>query len=271
MYNLNEQIEENIKELQYVLMQMESFDKKAPKGSLRISKSKGGNERYYHRIKDQKTGTITQRYISKRQEMPLIRQLAQKTYQDSLKPILEKEIVVLEKLKRAYDSQEKERSFEKLSEERKKLVTPYYESSEEKYRKWKEDSYPAYHGYQEYLRFETDRGELVRSKSELIIANILYQFRDQLHYRYEAALELKKCQFTIHPDFTIMSRRTAKIVYWEHAGGLGQGDYADDFARKMNAYIREGIMPGKDLIVTYETKEVPLDVSVVRRILKTYI
>lgn len=104
MYKLNEQIEENIKELQYVLKQMESFDKNAPEGSLRISKSKGGNERYYHRLKDQKTGTITQRYISKKQEMLLIRQLAQKTYQDSLKPILEKEIAVLEKLKREYDS-----------------------------------------------------------------------------------------------------------------------------------------------------------------------
>ena len=40
--------------------------------------------------------------------------------------------------------------------------------------------------------FETDHGEKVRSKSELIIANILFQNRDHLLYKYEKPIELVK-------------------------------------------------------------------------------
>lgn len=143
-------------------------------------------------------------------------------------------------------------------------------SAEERFIKWKSESYPTYGEYPEFLRYETDRGELVRSKSELIIANLLYKEDSHLHYRYEEKLYLKQSNKTIHPDFTIMSRRNGEIVYWEHAGKMDDSRYADDFTRKINAYIKEGIFPGKNLIITYETGTVPLEVSVVKKLIKNY-
>ena len=41
--------------------------------------------------------------------------------------------------------------------------------------------------------------------------------------------------------------------------------YATEFVRKMNAYVYNGLIPGKDVIVSYETQELPLDIGVVKK------
>ena len=79
-----------------------------------------------------------------------------------------------------------------LSEARKKLIYPVRISTKEQLRRWNNDCYEPYQEYQEDLIFETDHGEKVRSKSELIIANILFQNRDHLLYKYEKPIELVK-------------------------------------------------------------------------------
>ena len=101
---------------------------------------------------------------------------------------------------------------------------------------------------------------MVRSKSELIIANILYKNREMLKYKYERPLELmiERHTQTIYPDFTILNVRTGKLVYWEHAGRMDDPRYAANFVKKINTYIDNEIIPGKDLIVTYETVNSPI-------------
>lgn len=71
----------------------------------------------------------------------------------------------------------------------------------------------------------TNRGELVRSKSEMIIANLLAQ--NEIPYEYEKALWLGNKR--IHPDFTIeldfetyywercMMMRTAVLMEWNYS------------------------------------------------------
>lgn len=54
--------------------------------------------------------------------------------------------------------------------------------------------------YEEKLIHKTKLGEMVRSKLEGIIANILFDY-GITDYRYENALKLNR--ITIHPDFTI--------------------------------------------------------------------
>ncbi len=51
---------------------------------------------------------------------------------------------------------------------------------------------------------------------------------------------------------------------------MDDSEYADRFVWKINAYIKEGYLPGKDLIITYETGKLPLDVAVVRKMVKEY-
>lgn len=67
------------------------------------------------------------------------------------------------------------------------------------------------------------------------IANILYQHKNDIIYKYEKPLEIIENGWrkTIYPDFTIMNVHTGKVVYWEHAGLMDDAVYANDFVRKM--------------------------------------
>ena len=47
--------------------------------------------------------------------------------------------------------------------------------------------------------------------------------------------------------------QTGKIVYWEHAGRMDDPYYVNDFIRKINLYIKHGMLPGLDFAVSYET------------------
>jgi len=91
------------------------------------------------------------------------------------------------------------------------------------------------------LIHRTKRGDLVRSKSEVIIANeLLAQGVDR--YEYEAPLRLPNGQ-TRYPDFTIIDDDTGERHYWEHLGLLHNPDYAIRWKRKLSAYRAAGILP----------------------------
>ena len=67
----------------------------------------------------------------------------------------------------------------------------------------------------------TQKGEPVISKSEVIIANILYSYEQKgmLTYAYENRLVLNSGR-TLKPDFTIVDLQTGRRFYWEHLGLL---------------------------------------------------
>ena len=56
----------------------------------------------------------------------------------------------------------------------------------------------------------------MRSKSEVIIANLLHA--KGINYHYEEPLEFDG--ITNYPDFTIEDGSTGKTYYWEHLGML---------------------------------------------------
>ena len=94
------------------------------------------------------------------------------------------------------------------------------------------------------LIHRTKRGDLVRSKSEVIIANeLLAQGVDR--YEYEAALALPSGE-TRYPDFTIVDDDTGARYYWEHLGLLHNPDYAARWERKLKAYRAADILPRED-------------------------
>ena len=101
----------------------------------------------------------------------------------------------------------------------------------------------------EHYQYQTDKGDHVASKSELIIANALYA--ENVEYEYEKPLQLG--DWTVKPDFTV-KRADGSIVIWEHAGLLDQERYAQSFQQKMNRYMRAGYVQTDNLIVTTEQK-----------------
>lgn len=230
-----------------------------PEGHLKIQK-RLENVYYYQMI--QENGKNKKYYIEKR-NAELIKKLACKHYYMKVQTKLKKEREALKKFLINYDEKIADDIYDQMPVEKRKLIQPLRMTTGEVLRKWENERYEANQNYPENLIYKTDQGEMVRSKSELILANMLYQNRKYLLYKYERPLELMqgdKIQ-VIYPDFTILNIQTGRITYWEHAGRMDDPKYANQFVYKVNGYMSNGIIPGRDLIFTYETMSNPLNIQ----------
>jgi AAA domain/UvrD-like helicase C-terminal domain len=88
------------------------------------------------------------------------------------------------------------------------------------------------------LIHRTQRGEAVRSKSEVIIADLL--FTKGLDYEYERQLVGSDGSIK-YPDFTIEVSDLGQTVYWEHLGLLVDPIYRERWERKLHWYAEQGI------------------------------
>lgn len=91
--------------------------------------------------------------------------------------------------------------------------------------------------------------------------------REGIPYRYEYPLYIKGYG-TIYPDFTILNVKTRKEFYWEHFGMMDNPVYAEHAIQKIAGYEDNGIEVGEKLIVTYETKSVPMNQKQITRIVE---
>lgn len=92
--------------------------------------------------------------------------------------------------------------------------------------------------------YKTLKGDFVISKSEVIIANILYT--SNIKYKYEEKLYYAKNKYIL-PDFTIVYN--GKTYFWEHLGLVGVENYDERWLEKKKIYEKH--FPNQ-LIVTYE-------------------
>ncbi len=101
--------------------------------------------------------------------------------------------------------------------------------------------------YEQGLIHRTLKGELVRSKSEVIIANML--FEAGIEYEYEKELDLGEDGVRI-PDFTIEDAESGICFYWEHCGMLGDAGYSQHWEEKKALYKKHDIVEDDNLIVS---------------------
>ena len=87
----------------------------------------------------------------------------------------------------------------------------------------------------------TTAGDVVRSKSEALIAELLHA--RGIQYAYERKLTAADGSIR-YPDFTLEDEETGQIVYWEHLGMLHDSVYAERWERKLAWYAAQGIFPG---------------------------
>ena len=280
MLNIIEEAQKEINRLEKMLKGIDMFLSVAPEGYLKWQ-NKNGKTYYYQQymqdvpmIADKTMDTENfdkwkRKYIRKR-DIGIVAALAQKNYYSSVKPLVQKQLKELKQFVNKYPKENLEEIYEALSVERKRFVKPLQVSVKQKIIQWEAEVYEKNTKYSENLKFETDQGELVRSKSEVIIANLLYQNQNHMLYKYERPLEMtiEGRSKIVYPDFTILSKRTGKIIYWEHAGRMDDPYYVNDFVKKMNTYVTNGLLPGKDVILTYETQNNPLEISAVKRMIK---
>ena len=94
---------------------------------------------------------------------------------------------------------------------------------------------------------------MVRSKSEVIIANIL--FDREIAFEYEKPLYAPDGSFYL-PDFTVHWR--GERYFWEHLGLLHQEEYQNHWNCKKRWY--EQHFPGR-LVVTEESGNLSIDAN----------
>lgn len=212
------------------------------------------------------------RYI-KRSEEEVVRLLAQKDYSLKLIKFARKKQLELQKCPIHYRWDEVKRFHENLSNERQALITPYILSDDDYVSLWEEKGRNLICGIERYPLdedngFATEKGELVRSKSEKILADKLYIMN--IPYIYEKPLLLQD-NIRIYPDFTVLNRYTREEFYWEHFGMMDKTEYCDKAIKKIRNYQKNQIYQGKKLIVTYETSALPLRVKELEELMDEYL
>lgn len=265
-------IREAYNNLSQKINQIEKYLEKAPEGYLKV-RDRNHKYTYFHRRKDEKNKTQTHYLkLTNSNDVTLIVQLANKQYYKKLLPIIKKEHSTMKRFLDEYKPEEKYQIFDKLCDGRKAIICPAFEKPEmiiaKQVEKWKQEEWKQNKKYPEKLIYETDKGDYVRSKSEIIISNLLYANHDRCIYRYEAALTVHG--ITLYPDFTIMKIKTGEIYYWEHFGMMDDEEYVNKTLQKIKEYILAGIFPGKQLICTFESKNQPLSIKVVKELIKEY-
>lgn len=146
------------------------------------------------------------------------------------------------------------------------LLSPYFKTEDEELSQWMNEPYNTNQQFPEHLIHKTISGNLVRSKSEVLIDSVLHS--NKIPFRYECELILGDSIF--YPDFTILHPRTREIYYWEHHGCMDDPEYCHKAFRKQQIYTSYGIIPGIQLITTYETKEHPLTLDLINAIVDYY-
>ena len=288
-------LRERIAELSSVVAALSKRLSRAPIGVLNVSPHRGGFQ--YFRV-TAKTGRKGE-YIPE-EKMSLASAIAQRDYDVKMRAELQKLRGVLEKCVAKYDVSVVENLYAQLHPARRSLVTPLVYPDEDVVARWSAVKYAGREFDADGPVLMTARGERVRSKSEIIIADAL--FLRGIPYRYEFPHELLhagacdvdvargvgevrtgRCdaggtrgglrargrkRVVVYPDFTCLNVRTRHEFVWEHFGMIDVPEYCQNMASKMEMYLMNGFCLGKNFVMTTETHDRPLNSMMVEKLLE---
>ena len=210
-----------------------------PDGNLRLSTI--NNSVKYYRIQ-QFGETRTRKYIHV-SEKELIQKLAQKDYLELLLKETHKEMMSIQTFLEEERLLRSNQIFRNLHESRKKLVKPILVDDDTYAEIWQSISYIPNPAFPEHLKYATKRGEMVRSKSEAMLADMYFDLG--IPYKYDYAIKLIDGSVR-YVDFVLLHKGTRKEIYHEHLGRLDMPDYLKDNMIKLDLYRRSGIFLGKN-------------------------
>ena len=248
--------------LKKIIQEKEKALENNPEGTLRANKH-GNSFQYYVRTKGARPNG---RYL-KSSEKKLAIELAQKEYDLRVMVAAKNEMAVLEKLNKIYQAANTaEEQFMKMPGAKQDMIRPIELSDAQYIAKWRELPYKGLEFQNQTLTFFSDNNEQMRSKSEVIIANMLRKY--DVPYKYECPVMLDGR--LVYPDFNILNVRKRKELYWEHLGLLDDPEYLEKNLNKLNRYAMNGYFPGDRLILTYETAGSPLNMRIIELLIRKY-
>ena len=208
-----------------------------------------------------------------------IRQLCNKVHGKRLKAAALKEIRQLDRCLKLLESENDGAGSDKadidsvygnLPEGIRRNTSPSMFTDDGYAERWQKEDYQNRWMKSDFI-YETPRGEKVRSKSEWMIACMLAEAG--VPYRYEEIIPLNPLVGVfLHPDFTVLNRRTRKTYYWEHFGRMDDPEYINNsFIPKINDYYNFDFMPGEKLLMTFESGKRPFNTTQVKRIIEHFL
>ena len=221
--------------------------------------------RYYAR---DNSSDPTGRYL-KKDELDLARRLAQKEYSERVFKAAETEKVLIESFLKKHDDLIL-KAYTGMTAGKRILVEPYVLTDEEFARRWQEKKYTGGKFEEDDPAYYTKRGDRVRSKSEQIIADRLFDAGVPYRYEYPFVYESFEGKKQVFTDFTALNKRTRTVYRWEHFGRMDDPKYRKTFFWKQFIYSQNNCIPGVGIIFTFEDNENPLDTRYVDRIIETY-
>ncbi len=249
--------------LESIIEKKEAEILNAPKGHLRVLDRKTYAE-YYWRTE---AGDTNGKFLPKK-KWSIARGLAQKDYDARLVAIAKRELKLITKYVDFMDLNDMSKLYDDLGDKRKALVKPFRLPDEDYIKTWMECSYDGMGFEKDAAEYYSNSGIRVRSKSEIIIANMLEKY--DVPFRYEYPLKLNS-KWTVRPDFTCLNVRTRKEYIWEHFGMMDDEDYANKNIAKISTYEECGYSAGKNLIMTFESLQHPLNTNIVKKMIGTYL
>ncbi len=229
-----------------------------PEGRLVCAK----NEKRYKWYFSNKGKT---KYLPRKEEK-LAKQLALKKYYETKLHELQIELEACETYLKKMSLLKYDEETIMFHPEYSKLLSDYFTPVSKELMEWQEFPFESNPNYTEQLHCKGVSGRMLRSKSEVIIDMMLYNYK--IPFRYEAKLTLNGIDF--YPDFTIRHPKTKELFYWEHFGMMDNRVYSQKAFEKMQIYCENGIIPSYNLITTFETQSQPISVEEVKKIIENY-
>lgn len=143
------------------------------------------------------------------------------------------------------------------------LLAEFFTKKSEPLKVWMNAPDAAAAPFQEERLIQVTSHLFVRSKSEALIVSALY--KRSIPFRYEEPLAMGSKIY--YPDFTIRDPKTGSTFIYEHFGMMDEPEYAEHAISKLLVYIQNGWIPSLNMIVTFETKDHPLDMLAIENAL----
>lgn len=262
--NLYVEAKRRLQELKKIYVEREERLQNYPPGKLRVAKSRGRIQLYIRMDAKEKSGIYLSKTEDKKRKLYL-----QKSYDEKIVKAIEKEINNISSflLNSEKYLNQIEQIFNSYPEEFKSSIESIELPQDDYLKYWLSIPFENKSISDNVPVYETNKGERVRSKSELNIANALY--RHGIPYKYECPLMLKSGAI-IYPDFTVLDLTNRRELYWEHRGMMDDREYAKHTVQRIREYERSNIWPGKTLILTEETSAAPFGTNEIDAVIRHY-
>lgn len=150
--------------------------------------------------------------------------------------------------------------FFQISSPYRQLIIPFLYREYSDVINWYNGEYKQNPEHPELLQYSVKLGFKVRSKSEVLIADGLYEAGILFHYEELLLLSGEDP----YPDFFVPITRIEKHV-WEHFGAMDKQNYFHRTRGKILNYLDHQWFPWINMITTYETKKNPLSEELVEQ------